>query len=167
MNVEAPPREQQTGDLIPWDLTEWIDSAILLNWILEEIETFEWDRPEVEQLLRKNPAFRPKELLALLTYAYTTKTYEADLVCDLLETERHLAPLARELEATPDMVAKFRKENRGILRWLMMKVFKRALWHHHDIAESDFIPAGLKQYFAQAANTRMDLARHMDRTTHT
>ena len=63
-------------------------------------------------------------------------------------------PTTREL-------GRFRKENRGLLKWCLAQVFKRALRTRYDLGE--FIPSGVRQYLLRDASDRLDIARHMDR----
>jgi len=58
----------------------------------------------------------------------------------------------------------FRRENRGMLRWLLTELFQRALRHKFDLRGP--LPVGLKKRVEEAATTRIDIARHMDRGPH-
>jgi hypothetical protein len=69
-----------------------------------------------------------------------------------------LPPVATELKA-------FRKENRGVLKWALVKVITRA-FKTRFIDGDDFekLPPGLHRMVVVSATDRMELARHMDRT---
>ena len=63
------------------------------------------------------------------------------------------APTAREVIA-------FRRENRGLLRWFLVELFKRAL---KAKCGEFLVPPGLKRALFDLATERLDLARHLDR----
>ena len=59
-----------------------------------------------------------------------------------------------------DRVRGFRRDCRGLLKWALVQLFKRAL----RARLGDFmLPAGLKRRLVDAAVMRLDLARQMDR----
>jgi hypothetical protein len=146
---------------VPWDLRQWFDAATLRGWIDEEIGTLDWDNPQVVEYLRQRPGFQPRVLLRLLTYAYATAVFESD-------------DIARRAGADPDYTAiagsgwrmegpgltRFRRENRGLLKWTLVQLLKRAL--RARLGEF-MLPAGLKRRLVDAAVTRIDLGRQMDR----
>src|SRR5262245_28004061 len=147
---------------LPWDLREWLGEFTILGWIEEDIERLEWDDAQLVGFLRAHPAFRPRSLLCLLTYAYATGTFGSDDVTNgcyedpMLRAICGLAtPTRRELNA-------FRRENRGLLKKLLNQLFSRAMREKLQLADQR-LPAGLKKRLEEAASTRIDLARHMDR----
>lgn len=157
--VKSSTREGEL--LIPLNLTEWVDGTSLRRWIAEVVETLDWSDPKVESILRAHPTYQPKMLLTLLTYAYATAVYESDEVvqhCDSDETFRLISG-GRPPE-TAGAVKRFRRENRGLLKWCLVQVFKRAI----RSKEGDILlPAGLKRQLVDAAAMRLNVARHMDR----
>lgn len=150
------------GDLsLPWNLQEWSTPTALRGWVEEEIATLDWASPELAQYLRQRPHYEPRKLLCLLAYAYASAVFESDEIQQRCHTDpdcRALAgpgwqPDAREL-------TRFRRENRGLLKWVLTQVFKRALRAHLG----DFMmPSGLKARLVAAAAVRLDFARQMDR----
>jgi len=60
------------------------------------------------------------------------------------------------------MLDRFRRENRGLLKWVLVQILKRALRARYNLNTS-MLPAGLRQHLVDLATERLDLARHMDR----
>jgi hypothetical protein len=157
---DAPARGEKFH--LPWDLTEWVDKETLLNWVVEEIATLDWANPELEAYLEANPAFQPRFLLTLTVYSYATGACESDEVVDLFFREESLKRLfPNETPQTHD-IPRFRRQNRGLIKWGLVQVLKRALRKQLDLGES-LIPAGLRRYVIGSAVTRIDVARHLDR----
>src|SRR5712691_11207195 len=75
-SILAPqPQNQLT---LPLDLGEWIDKKVLAEWIKEEIESLNWSNPELVAYLSANPAFQPRIMLCVLTYAYATGVFGSE-----------------------------------------------------------------------------------------
>jgi hypothetical protein len=171
---------------LPMDLTPWVGKETLLAWTIEEVERLNWTNPELVAYLRANPAFRPKMLLCLLTYSYASGNFASEEIaqsCDAAAIQRALSgavpptidyvvkvteaqTVARSLcgDAPPsaNAIRRFRRENRGLLKWCLAQVFKRVLAKRFDLSDTVF-PAGLKRYSVHAAEVRLDIARQMDR----
>jgi len=148
---------------LPWDLTEWIDKAKLLSGILEDIESLDWTNRDLLEFLRANPAFRPKFLLILVTYGYVMGICESEDVAELCYEDAELKRLFPDLSPSAIAITRFRRENRGLLKWSVAQTFKRALREHFQLGETTF-PAGLRRVIASAAGTRIDVGRHLDRS---
>ncbi|MBI4325171.1 MAG: transposase [Chloroflexi bacterium] len=145
---------------LPWNLCEWFDKAVLCRWIIEEVETLDWSNPEVVEFLRAHPSYQPKMLLCLMTYAYATAIYESEEIvrrCYSEETFRQLSRGRPPENAT--WIRRFRRENRGLLKWCLMRLFKRAAKTRLD---EPFLPAGLKRRLLDAALMRLNVARQID-----
>lgn len=151
------------GDLkLPWNLQEWCDAAALRSWVEEELASLDWENPEIVRHLQQRPGYEPRKLLGLLTYAYSTAVYESEEIRHRCQAEpeseyQALAgprwrPQAREL-------SRFRRENRGLLKWALVQISKRALRAH--LAEL-MLPAGLKRRLVDSVVARLDYARQMD-----
>ena len=150
---------------LPWDLREWFGEFTLLRWIEEDVETLEWDNTNLLQFLRAHPEFRPKPLLVLLTYAYATATYSAeDIACEC-DTDGLLRGVCAGFAPSKKEILAFRRENRGLLKWFLTQLFKRALREKFELRDA-LLPGGLKRRLEEAAITRIDLARHLDRGPH-
>lgn len=146
---------------LPWDLRNWFESGALRQWVTDEIDTLDWNNPQVVDYLRQRPGFQPKAALCLLAYAYATGVFESE------EIERkgnadvdYLAIVGAGWRADARQLTSFRRECRGLLKWALVQLFKRAL----RARLGDFmLPAGLKRRLVDAAVMRLDLAHQMDR----
>jgi hypothetical protein len=151
-----------TEDLaLPWDFAEWFDGPTIGRWVAEDVETLDWANPEVVEHLRLRPGYDPKALLCLLTYAYATAVFESDEIQRRCDSEPEYRKLAgRRAAVGGSEITRFRRENRGLLKWALVQFFKRAIRARlGDV----LLPAGLKRRLLNAAVTRLDLARQMDR----
>ncbi|HYV27045.1 MAG TPA: hypothetical protein VFA77_05905 [Candidatus Eisenbacteria bacterium] len=171
---------------LPMDLTPWVGKETLLAWTIEEVEQLNWANPELVAYLRANPAFRPKMLLCLLTYSYASGNFASEDIaqsCDaaaiqgalsgavprtidylvkITEAQTVVRSLCGDDPPSANAIRRFRRENRGLLKWCLAQVFRRALEKRFDLSETIF-PAGLKRYSVHAAEVRLDIARQMDR----
>jgi hypothetical protein len=146
---------------MPWDLTEWFDPAALRQWITDEIESLDWANPELIEYLRSNPAYHPKMLLCLLSYAYATGAYDSEEIVRRCEKDVPFREICgSHAPASGHALSRFRRENRGLLKWCLVQLFKHAI--KARLYESH-LPAGLKRRLLDVAVTRLDLARQMDR----
>lgn len=147
---------------VPLDLTEWVDAKAIRTWVNEEINTLDWSNPELAKALALNPKLRPRELLTILGYAYGIGTYESEEISRLCTSDRVFRELCGKDAPSDRTLERFRRENRGLLKWILVQVFKRALREKHGLNIS-LLPSGLKQYLVELATERLNLARHMDR----
>ena len=159
LDVQFIPVGEQLA--LPWDLREWFAPTVLRQWVTEEIDSLDWNNPQIVEHLRTRPGYQPKPLLSLLVYAYATAAFESEEIlrrCFATEEYRSIgAPLARWNART---FTRFRRENRGLLKWALVQIFKRAI----RAKRGDFLlPAGVKRRLIGAAVTRLDLARQLDR----
>ena len=105
---------------------------------------------------------RARVLLTVLSYAYCTGVYESEEVSELCGTDATLRQICGEEVPSTRMLDRFRRENRGLLKWVLVQILKRALRARYNLNTS-MLPAGLKQHLVDLATERLDLARHMDR----
>jgi hypothetical protein len=148
---------------IPLDLSTWADKPLLLQWVVEEIDSLDWSNPELVQILHANPKFKPRFLLVVMVYAYATGRFDSEEVTEVYFTEPVLQHLFPEHALSPNTVMRFRRDYRGLLRWGLAQVLRRSLRHHYDLGDAA-IPAGLNRLIVQAATVRLDAARHFDRS---
>ena len=161
MTTKNEPAAREEEFSLPLDLTEWVEKTKLLEWIEEEVEKFDWANPELVAYLQRDPEYRPKMLLALLAYAYSTQIFGAEeivrrcygdvvfrLICD------NAAPSGQE-------ITRFRRENRGLLRGLLLAVFVRVVKAQFELGDA-WLPPGIKRYLLNSAVERLNIARHMD-----
>ena len=161
MRSDVQPKRVANELGVPWDLTEWFAPALLCQWLQEEVETLDWSNPEVVEYLRTHPAYQPKVLLCLLTFAYATGVYESEEIVRRSESEESFRSLCgRHAPSSDKALIRFRRENRGLLKWSLTQLFKRAL--KARLGELR-LPAGLKGRLLDAAVTRLGMARQMDR----
>jgi hypothetical protein len=146
---------------LPADVTEWVGHDLVRGWVLDETGTFDWEHPALQEFLRTHPDFHPRELLCLLTFAYATAVFESEDIVAHCYRDPAWRRLVKGNVPTAAEIGKFRKENRGLLKWCLAQVFKRALRTRFELGE--LIPAGIRQYLVRDAGERLDLARHMDR----
>lgn len=150
---------------IPLDLSQWVPTSQLREWIMADIATLNWTSDELMELLRQQPDFEPKALLNTMTLAYTTGIFTAEEIARRCSTDVEfravrpkLPPIASELKA-------FRKENRGLFKWVLAKTITRALRAQFvDGNDVESLPMGLSRYVVENAIERLDIARHMDRS---
>jgi Transposase domain (DUF772) len=147
---------------IPWDLSTWSARERLLEELLGEIDSLDWANPELVQLLQANPAFQPRFLLALLCFAYATGICESDEVVSLYHRDPLFKSHLPGHAPTTRSITRFRRENRGLLKWCLSQIFKQALRDKYEIGDQ-LLPAGLRRHLNDAAAARLDIARHCDR----
>jgi hypothetical protein len=166
IEMQMPEDTTQRDKLsIPLDLSEWVPVSELRDWIMTDVATLDWTNPELIDLLRQFPDFEPKALLNTMTLGYATGIFAAEEIARRCSTDVEfrgarpkLPPVAVELKA-------FRRENRGVLKWALVKVITRAFRTQFIDGDSfQNLPAGLRRAVLANASERLDLARHMDRT---
>jgi hypothetical protein len=158
---EKPAAEDRLE--IPWDVSEWVDRATLQQWIREDLDTLDWDNPELVAHLRKYPAYRPKMMLRLLTYAYATACFASEEILEGCSSDPWMRALTEEGPPQLKDIHRFRRENRGLFKWTLVQLLNRLIRCKFKVGSQRF-PAGLKRYLVIQATERLDLARHMDRS---
>ncbi len=166
MNGNATEPDPAASDrfAVPQDLGTWVDKPVLLQWIAEEVDTLDWSNPELVQILQANPAFQPRFFLVLLIYAYALGRYESEEVIESYFHEPGLKRLFPGQDPRVVGIRRFRRDHRGLLRWGLSQVLKRALRQRFSLGENDTLPAGLNRLMVEAATVRLDAARHFDRS---
>ena len=147
----------------PWDLREWVSQDRLFNWIEYEIGLLDWQNPKLVAYLRAHPDYRPRVLLTLLTYGYATGVYGAEDIAEQCYADATFRRLCEQHPPSASSIIAFRRENRGLLRWCLTQVLRRALKEKYAL-DDGLMPPGLRKAIADAAVTRLDLARHLDRS---
>ena len=165
--MEMPLMTAEPEELsIPLDLARWVPVSQLRKWIMTDVATLDWTNPQLLELLRQHPEFEPKALLNTMTLAYATGIFNAEEIArrcsadlEFRAVRPKLPPLTAELKA-------FRKENRAILKWSLAKAITRALKTQFVEGDTiDVLPMGLRRYVVENATERLDLARHLDRSS--
>lgn len=160
MPAIRPAKDERLS--VPWDIAEWADAQTIRAWVCEELDSLDWSSPELAKFMRDNPNFRPRVLLTILSYAYSTGNYESEEISHLCASEPELRALCGQNAPSSRALDRFRRNNRGLLKWVLVQILKRALRLKYGLNPS-VMPAGLKQHLIQLATERLDMARHMDR----
>jgi hypothetical protein len=147
---------------VPWNLAEWVDAETIRSWVAEEIDSLDWLNPELLKFLGENPNFRPRALLTVLSYSYATGIYESEEISRLCGTDPALRAMCGPQPPSTRAFERFRRENRGLLKWLLVQILKRVLRAKYGL-NTAMLPAGFKQHLVELATERLDVARHMDR----
>jgi hypothetical protein len=163
MSTTAAASDASRQFAIPADLSMWADKPLLLQWVVEEIDSLDWSNPELIQSLRTHPQFQPRFLMVLMVYAYLTGRYDSEEAAEVYYDESTLRHLFPNQSPSAGALRRFRRDYRGLLRWALAQVLKRACRHHYDLGDT-VIPAGLNRLLVEAATVRLDAARHFDRS---
>jgi hypothetical protein len=162
---QALATKQRERFELPWDFSVWTDAPSLLAGIIAEVDSLDWDNPALQEILRANPTFQPRYLLVLITYAYAIGVFESEEVALLpLHDNAVQARFPRE-EASFKAITRFRRDHRGLLKWTLSQCFKRVLRERFQLGNTP-IPVGVRRALVEAASSRLDLARHVDRSSH-
>jgi len=147
---------------LPLDLSEWVEKETLLEWIVEQIERLNWANPELVKFLGAHPEYRPKMLLRLLTFSYATGVFASEDIEDNCFSEVFWRFICEKDPPLTRDISRFRRENRGLLKWLLAELLKQVLKKKFNLGNTLF-PAGLRRFLENVALERLDLARHLDR----
>ncbi len=158
-NTAEPARKLS----IPWDISEWLDKASLLARITGDIDSLDWNNPEMIAFQRANPNFQARFLLILITYAYAMGVCESEEVAEVHYRDNDLKSRLPGQPPSPTAITRFRRENRGLLKWSVTQAIKHALRSHFELGDAT-LPPGLRKMLSDAAATRIDVGRHMDRS---
>ena len=148
---------------VPWDITEWLDRPGVLARIIEDIDSLDWANSELNRFLQANPNFQPRLLLILISYAYSTGTCESEEVRELWFRDELIRGKVAGQPPGPAAITRFRREHRGLLKWIITQAFKHALRKHSELGDAT-IPPGLMRALRDAAAARIDVSRHLDRS---
>lgn len=162
MNSSTPSPAKAGTITLPWDLSEWIPKETLWAWIVEDVSGLDWGNPALADFLRANPSQRPRLLLCLIAFGYATEVWESAEIAVRYETEPMIRALDPAGPVAPATVARFRKENRALLKWALIQLLKRVVRSRLN-PETHLLPPGVKRFIAQAAAARIDIARHFER----
>jgi hypothetical protein len=163
MSAESNTTEPTRKLSIPWDISEWLDKPSLLARIIEDIDSLDWNNPEMVTFLHANPNFQARFLLILITYAYALGVCESEEVAEVHYRDAELKRRLPGQPPSPKAITRFRRENRGLLKWSVTQVMKHALRSRFELGDSA-LPPGLRRMLSDAAATRIDVGRHMDRS---
>lgn len=159
--AETAPAATEELFALPLDLTEWIEQCTLLEWVEADVEQFDWKHPELVAYLGQHPEYRPKSLLCLLTYAYAIQVYGSEEIVNRCYSDTVFRLLSENKAPAAAELRRFRRENRGLLKGMLMALFTRAVRQKFALGDV-LLPAGFKRYLLDAAVERLDIARYMD-----
>lgn len=163
MKQVQPPTRHTDRIGFAWDLTEWVESDSLRQWIQQDIDSFDWENPLLVQYLQTHPRYRPKMLLTLLLYAYATGVYASEDIAEQCYSAPAFRSICGPTAPAATEIEKFRRENRGLLKRGLQQILIRSLRKHFSLGDG-LLPPGLRPHVENAALTRLDLARHLDRS---
>jgi hypothetical protein len=163
MSVNSNTTEPARKLSVPWDLSEWLDKPSLLARIAEDIDSLDWTNPDMVEFLRANPNFQARFLLILITYAYALGVCESEEVAEVHYRDAELKRRLPGQPPSPRAITRFRRENRGLLKWSIAQAIKHALRSRFALGDAT-LPPGLRRMLSDAASTRIDVARHLDRS---
>jgi hypothetical protein len=165
VTMEMPLKMEQEELSIPLDLSLWVPASQLRDWIMSDVATLDWTNEELLEMLREHPEFEPKALLNTMVLGYATGIFGAEEIARHCSEDIVFRGVRPKLPPIPAEMKKFRKENRGVIKWCLVNVITRVL--KSRFVERDHIkplPSGLRRYVVDNAIERLDLARHMDRS---
>jgi hypothetical protein len=148
--------------VIPWDLSEWVDKPTLLRRIVEDVDSLDWGNPAVAEYLQQRPEFQPKMMLQLLTYAYAVGVLDASEVEALFFGDKTFAALGWARPPKVKVIGRFRRENRGLLKWSLLQALNRIVREKYSLG-TRLLP-GLQRFLLDNAVQRLDLARQVDQS---
>lgn len=163
MSAESNIAEKPEKFRIPWDITEWLDKSSLLSRVIEDIDSLDWSNPEMAAFLRANPNFQPRFLLVLMSYAYSMGVCESEEVAEMHYRDADLKSRLPGQPPSPTAITRFRREHRGLLKWTVTQALKHAVRQQFGLGD-ETLPAGLRRLLSDAAGTRIDVGRHLDRS---
>jgi transposase len=162
--MERPPVEIEEAVYLPNDLSEWVGSAQLREWIVERVNSFNWENPELLKLLRREPEYEPRALLCTAAMAYLTGIFSGEDIVRACSRNPEFRPFRPKLPPRAEDFTTFRKLNRALIKDVLQVVTTKALRTQFiDADEFVVFPAGLRRMIDENAGERLDIARHMDR----
>jgi hypothetical protein len=152
--------ERTDGHGLPWDLTDWVPVDELLQWIEHDVETLDWNSQAMVNVLRNNPAFRPKQWLRVMLFGYLTGIYSSEEIVSFCYEREPYKSICGDAPPRRFELVTFRRENRALLKIFLVQLLKRALKHKFG---QTFLAPNVKQQLIEAAVLRLNLARDADR----
>src|ERR1051325_3164993 len=156
MLAESEMIKEPTELQLPWNLGEWSSAEQLSAWAAAVADSLDWNNPDLVSWLRGQPDFHPKAILSILTLAYALGIYEGDEIERACYEQPAFQSLCRGIArpAGPQF-NKFRKENRGLLKFCLFELFKVVFRTHFELGDA-FIPAGIRKLLLESAVNRLD-----------
>jgi hypothetical protein len=166
IEMEMPLETEKEELSIPLDLTEWVPMSQLRDWIMTDVAALDWTNEELMEHLRQQPDFEPKALLNTMSLAYVAGVFNAEEIARRCSSDVEFRAVRPKLPPIPAELKTFRKENRAIFKWVLAKIITRALKTQFEEGHAvEPLPMGLRRYVVDNAIERLDLARHLDRSS--
>lgn len=164
--IEPPMIDIAETVSIPPNLTDWVSKAQLRQWVLEPLAELDWSSPELAVMLKRFPSFEPRAVLASLSLAYACGIFGADDIVGCCSRDPEFRPIRPALPPRIQEFSSFRKLNRVLLKAVLAHVIAKAL-KTQFVEGEDIVqfPPGIRRLILENATERLDIARHMDRTS--
>ena len=146
---------------LPLNLSEWVAPEKLAGWVREEVEKLDHTKPEVQEFLLHPPEARPRELLAVVLYAYATQLYRSEEISHACRTDSILQMLCEGKVPFAEELEQFRRKHRALLESLLGHILVRAV--SEKFVQVGQLPPGFQNSLLRRAIDSLDTARHMDR----
>ena len=118
--------DRKTGLLLPPDLREWVKDNALVHLVVEAVELCEVRRAKVNERGTGSRQYPPSMMLALLIYNYAMGVFSSRRI----ERQTYESVAVRYICANThpdhDTVAKFRRENGGLIHECFVQVLQMA-----------------------------------------
>lgn len=163
MSENTNTAERASKFSVPWDVSQWIARPALMEKLEQDLDGLNWSNPELVAFLDANPNFHPRFLLVLMSYAYATGRCESEEINDLCYQDEIIKLRLPGQAPSPAAISRFRRDHRGLLRWLLTQAFRHALRNHYELGDAP-IPPGITRLLREAAASRIDVGRHLDRS---
>jgi Transposase domain (DUF772) len=164
--IEKASMMKATPELgLPWDLSEWAEVMHLCSWVEESVGGLDWKNPELAVWQRAHPDVQPRILLSVLTLAFALGMYDAEEIENACYNQPAFQNLCGKFPPPrAAQLSRFRRENRGLLKYCLFELFKRAFRARFETVGS-LIPAGIRKHLSEASVARLDIARQMGRVS--
>src|SRR3954468_2586171 len=113
--MERPPVEIEEAVYLPNDLSDWVAKSQLREWIVERVNSFNWNNAELTELLRRNPEYEPQALLATTVLAYLTGIFSGEDIVRACSRDPEFRSVRPKLPPRGDEFSTFRKLNRFLI----------------------------------------------------
>jgi hypothetical protein len=125
----APRVAAETPGPLPTDLRRWVSEPVLVAWVLGIVaDLISQHRQTPESPLSERHPPLPT-MLTVLTYCYVTGRYPSDEIEGAALTDRTVRYLCANHFVASTAVRRFRRVHRGLLRFCVLSLYRRA-WHH-------------------------------------
>jgi len=170
-NENSQDPAEQAGDqtlfmkraplVVPLNLREWIPPDVLADWVVEALDRLDPRQIEVAELLRQPAESRPKEIIAVMMFAYSTQIYGSEEIFRACHSDPVLHSLCEGKPPFPEELEHCRRKHRVLLQELLTQLLIRAV--REKFVDLGKVPPGLQHSLLGGALDRLDTARHMDR----